>query len=303
MAELGSLPISDEAWLEWTRTGSFSTESAPEPAPSPTGNVAVDQANILSSILNSPLYTESIKNAYLTQYLPGLTQANYEINRARAAEVQNATLRQQAQAQAIRDIAGSYAARGLRTPKMITEGFAPVQQQTQQEKNAAEAAINALIAEKEVLYGVGATDKETFITDPTKFGSIGAGARRAALSELQQLPEIYGLTQVAMPSSYPGASDTTLPTEGASGATDSGTAGSGETGGIDNGEAAAEAARAAAQAAARQKAAREKAAREEAARQAAAQKKAAEAARKAAESAARRSSSAQGLRKVGKAMI
>lgn len=191
------------------------TEGPVEAAPLPaeTGNPAVDQANILASILNSPLYTESIKNAYLTQYLPGLTQANYEINRSRAQEVQNAFLRQQAQAQAIREIAGSYAARGMRTPKMVTEGFAPVQQQTQLQKNAAEQAINDLIANKEVLYGAGAQDAETFITNPIMFGSIGAGARRTALSELLALPEAYGLTQVANASRAPlaGATGATTP--------------------------------------------------------------------------------------------
>jgi hypothetical protein len=171
--------------------------NSPEPTPAPTGNPAVDQANVLASILNSPLYTESIKNAYLTQYLPGLTQANYDINRARAQEVQNSFLRQQAQAQAIREIAGSYAARGMRTPKMVTEGFAPVQQATEMERTSAQQAINDLIANREVLYGAGAKDSETFITDPTMFGSIGAGARRGALSELTQLPQAYGLTQVA----------------------------------------------------------------------------------------------------------
>jgi len=174
-----------------------------EPIPAETGNPAVDQANILASILNSPLYTESIKSAYLTQYLPGLTQANYEINRARAQEVQNSFLRQQAQAQAIREIAGSYAARGLRTPKMVTEGFAPVQQATELERSAAQQAINDLVANKEILYGAGAQNAETFITDPNMFGSIGAGARRSALSELTQLPQAYGLTQIANASRSP----------------------------------------------------------------------------------------------------
>lgn len=182
-----------------------SNESA-MPAQEPvqeTGNVAVDQANVLSSILNSPLYTEEIKSAYLTQYLPGLTQANYEINKARSQEVQNAFLRQQAQAQAIREIAGSYAARGLRTPKMVTEGFAPVQQSTEMQRSAAEQAINDLVANKEVMFGVGTTDQESFIKNPTLFGSVGAGARRTALSNLQQLPEAYGLTQVSGASRSP----------------------------------------------------------------------------------------------------
>ena len=191
--------------LPTNQTAQQPTEEVAEAAPLPaeTGNPAVDQANILSSILNSPLYTESIKNAYLTQYLPGLTQANYEINRNRAQEVQNAFLRQQAQARAIREVAGSYAARGMRTPKMVTEGFAPIQQATELERTAAEQAINDLIANKEVLYGAGAQDAETFITDPIMFGSVGAGARRTALSELLQLPEAYGLTQVAQASRSP----------------------------------------------------------------------------------------------------
>lgn len=186
--------------------------AVPEPLPAETGNPVIDQANVLASILNSPLYTESIKNAYLTQYLPGLTQANFEINRARAQEVQNSFLRQQAQAQAIRGIAGSYAARGMRTPKMVTEGFAPVQQETEMEKASAEQAINDLIAGRDVLYGTGATSAENFISNPTLFGSIGAGARRSALSELMQLPEAYGLTQVAQASRSPlGGGGATLP--------------------------------------------------------------------------------------------
>ena len=177
--------------------------------PQTTGNTAVDSANILSSILNSPLYTETIKNAYLSDYLPGLTQANYEINAARAAEVKNAFRRQQAQADAVREIAGNYAARGMRTPKMVTEGFAPVQRETAAAKDEAEAAINSLIANKEVLYGAGAQDDETFITDPTMFGAVGAGARRQALSELQGLPQYYGLTQVENASTSPLTTQTT----------------------------------------------------------------------------------------------
>lgn len=181
------------------------SQAAPEPEPLPpaTGNAAVDQANILSSILNSPLYTESIKSAYLTQYLPGLTQANYEINRANAQEVQNSFLRQQAQAQAIREVAGSFAARGLRTPKMVTEGFAPIQQATELERTAAQQSINDLIANREVMFGAGTTDQESFIKNPTLFGSIGAGARRTALSELMALPEAYGLTQVGQANTSP----------------------------------------------------------------------------------------------------
>ena len=184
-------------------------EAFAAPSPAPTGNTAVDQANILSSILNSPLYTEAIKGAYLTEYLPGLTKANYEINAARAQEVKNALRRQQAQAEAIREIAGNYAARGMRTPKMVTEGFAPVQRETEAAKTEAEAAINALIANKELMYGAGAQDQETFVTDPIMFGAVGAGARRSALSELQGLPAYYGLTQVESASTSPLAGQTT----------------------------------------------------------------------------------------------
>lgn len=185
-----------------------------EPAPERTGNTAVDSANVLSSILNSPLYTQAIKDAYLSDYLPGLTQANYEINAARAAEVKNATRRQQAQAEAIREIAGNYAARGMRTPKMVTEGFAPVQRETEAAGTAADEAINALIANKEVLYGAGAQDGETFVSDPTMFGAVGSGARRTALGQLQSLPDYYGLTQVESASSSPIQTQTEYVPEG-----------------------------------------------------------------------------------------
>ena len=189
--------------------GPFATIT-PQPAPASTeatpkatGNVAVDQANVLSSILNSPMYTESIKSAYLTQYLPGLTQANVEINAARAAEVKNALLREQAQRDAIREIAGNYAARGMRTPEMVRRGFAPVEAETDRARRAAEEYENQLIANKELMYGAGTQDAETFVTDPTMFGAVGAGARRTALSELQSLPQYYGLTQVEQASTSP----------------------------------------------------------------------------------------------------
>lgn len=187
--------------------------------PAATNNPAVDQANILSSILNSPLYTEEIKGAYLSEYLPGLTQANYEINAARAKEVRDAVSRQQAQADAIRSIAGNYAARGMRTPKMVTEGFAPVQRDTEAAKQNVEDYINNLVANKEVLYGVGTTDKETFMSDPTLFGSVGAGARRQALSNLQSLPSQYGLTQVENAPTSPLVADDTATATPDSGAT------------------------------------------------------------------------------------
>lgn len=195
------------------QAGQTQIETMPQPAP--TGNVAVDQSNTLSSILNSPLYTEAIKGSYLTEWLPGLTKSIYDVNAARAREVQSNFARQQAQADAIRQIAGSYAARGMRTPEMTNRGFAPVQQATEAARSQAEADINQMVAEQDVLYGAGAgsldfagkspeeiqsilTEKfgGTFIQSPTQYGSIGAGARRSALGQLQQLPTQYGLTQV-----------------------------------------------------------------------------------------------------------
>lgn len=193
----------DTAFKSLVDNGEIASAPAATVKPTETGNVAVDSANVLSSILNSPLYTQTIKDSYLSTYLPGLTQATYDINKARADEVQNAFNRQQAQAAAIREIAGNYAARGMRTPKMVSEGFAPVQQNTEQAKKAAEDYINQLVANKEVLYGAGATSAESFITDPALYGSVGAGARRSALSELQALPDIYGLKQVESASSSP----------------------------------------------------------------------------------------------------
>jgi len=43
------------------------------------------------------------------------------------------------------------------------------------------------------MFGAGTTDAETFLSNPTLFGSIGAGARRSSLEGLQQLPDQYGL--------------------------------------------------------------------------------------------------------------
>jgi len=43
------------------------------------------------------------------------------------------------------------------------------------------------------MFGAGTTDAETFLSNPTLFGSIGAGARRSSLEGLQQLPDMYGL--------------------------------------------------------------------------------------------------------------
>ena len=165
-------------------------------APSLSGNMAVDQANILSNILNSPLYTEELKNNYLQTYLPGLTKANFDINTAKAAELENDVMRRQYQAEAIRNVAGDYASRGMRTPEMANRGFAPIQRDVEQARTSAERNITGLEGQKELLYGAGALDGETFMTDPTKFGSVGQAARQQAVVNLQQLPKQYGLDQV-----------------------------------------------------------------------------------------------------------
>ena len=184
-------------------------------APEETGNKVVDSANVLSSILNSPLYTQAIKDAYLSDYLPGLTQANYQINAARAREVKDAVRRQQAQTEALREVAGNYAARGmLRGGKTQETGRAPIQRDFDEQAQSVQDSINALVANKEVLYGAGAEDGETFISDPTLFGAVGAGARRDALSRLQSLPTQYGLTQVENASSSPLKTQTEYVPEG-----------------------------------------------------------------------------------------
>jgi len=162
----------------------------------PTGNAPLDNANLLSNILNSPLYSEAIKSAYLTDYLPGLTESTYNVNAKRTAEVQNSVLRQQAQRRAVRNVAGDYASRGLRTPKMITEGIDPIQQSTERATTAAQQEISGLENSQELLYGKTTADEGSFITNPAAFGAIGAQARRAAIGGLQSLPQNYGLTQV-----------------------------------------------------------------------------------------------------------
>jgi hypothetical protein len=165
-------------------------------APSLSGNMAVDQANILSNILNSPLYTEELKNNYLQTYLPGLTKANFDINTAKAAELENDVMRRQYQAEAIRNVAGDYASRGMRTPEMANRGFAPIQQDVDQARTAANRNITGLEGQKELLYGAGALDGETFMSDPNMFGSVGQAARQQAVVNLQRMPKDYGLTQV-----------------------------------------------------------------------------------------------------------
>ena len=206
LADIESAPAAEEESVSPVSPDS----TTPDTTPKTTGNTAVDSANVLSSILNSPLYTETIKNAYLSDYLPGLTRANYEINTARASEVKNAFRRQQAQTEALREVAGNYAARGmLRGGKVQETGRAPIQRDFEAQAQEVEQQIADLEKTKEVLYGAGTEDGETFITDPTMFGSVGAGARRSALSELQGLPQYYGLTQVENASTSPLTTQTT----------------------------------------------------------------------------------------------
>lgn len=168
-----------------------------------TGNNALDSANMLSNILNSPLYTEAVKNAYFADYLPGLTQANTNANNARTAETQNSFLRQQAQSKAIRNVASDYAARGLRTGKMVSEGTEPIQEAGDRATNAAQAQISGMENSKDLMYGANTADEGSFISNPAAFGAIGAQARRAAIGGLQSQPQNYGLTQVANASTAP----------------------------------------------------------------------------------------------------
>jgi hypothetical protein len=172
-------------------------------APSLTGNMAIDQSNILSNILNSPLYTEELKNNYLQTYLPGLTKANFDINTAKASELENDVMRRQYQAEAIRGVAGDYASRGMRTPEMVNRGFSPIQQDVEQDRTAANRNITGLEGQKELLYGAGALDGETFMSDPNMFGSVGQAARQQAVVNLQQMPKQYGLDQVEKANSSP----------------------------------------------------------------------------------------------------
>jgi hypothetical protein len=81
----------------------------------------------------------------------------------------------------------------MRSPGAINKDRSEIQSEfgkmTREEQNR----IQSLLNERDVMFGAGAQDGETFLSDPTLFGSIGAGARRDALSGLQQLPDQYGL--------------------------------------------------------------------------------------------------------------
>jgi len=147
----------------------------------------------VADILNSPLYTQNLKDYYLSQYLPGLTQATFNINQAQTQFGANEADRARQRGEAIKRVAGSYAARGMRSPGAINRDRSEIQSEFANLSRAEQGQLQALMSERDVMFGAGAQDGETFLSDPTLFGSIGAGARREALSGLQQLPERYGL--------------------------------------------------------------------------------------------------------------
>lgn len=163
----------------------------------PAENAPAQQNNFdpnqVANILESPLYTQNLKDYYLSQYLPGLTQATFNINQAQTEFGSNEADRARQRGEAIKRVAGSYAARGMRSPAAINRDRSEIQSEFAKLSRAEQGGIQALLNERDVMFGAGAQDKETFLSDPTKFGSIGAGARRESLSNLQDLPQLYNL--------------------------------------------------------------------------------------------------------------
>jgi len=149
--------------------------------------------NQVMNILDSPLYSQNLKDYYLSQYLPGLTQATFNINQAQTEFGSNEADRARQRGEAIRRVAGGFAARGMRSPGAINRERSGIQSEFGKLSRAEQARIQALQNERDVMFGAGAQDSETFLSDPTLFGSIGAGARRSSLEGLQQLPDMYGL--------------------------------------------------------------------------------------------------------------
>jgi hypothetical protein len=143
------------------------------------------------NILDDPLYQEALRAYYNESYIPGLTQSQFGIGQSRNAMVENDLSRSQAQREAIQRTAGNYASRGFRSPKMVTKDFSKIQGATAAQKRAEEASIAAQQNQQDVLYGAGGSDLPSFLKDPTRYGSIGAGARRASLSNLSQLSDQY----------------------------------------------------------------------------------------------------------------
>lgn len=156
----------------------------------------LSQAGSLQNILNSPLYQRELQDYYLSTYAPGLTQATFGINAARNAFQANEGDRTTRRGEAVRRIAGDYASRGMRTPGAINKDRSRVQNEFAGQSREERNRIAQMENERDVQYGAGAQSGETFMSDPVKFGSIGAGARRSALSGLQGLPEYYNLLGV-----------------------------------------------------------------------------------------------------------
>jgi hypothetical protein len=164
----------------------------------------LSQAGSIENVLNSPQYSRELQDYYLSTYAPGLTQATFGINAARNAFQANENTRAQQRGEAVRRIAGDYASRGMRTPGAINRDRSRVQDQFANLSREEQNRILQMENERGVLYGeLGqAQSGETFMSNPVNFGSIGAGARRSALSGLQNLPEQYGLLGVG-PNSAP----------------------------------------------------------------------------------------------------
>jgi len=181
---------------EELRLGKGVTPETPSATP-PAENAPAQQnsfdPNQVANILESPLYTQNLKDYYLSQYLPGLTQATFNINQAQTEFGSNEADRARQRGEAIKRIAGSYAARGMRSPAAINRDRSEVQSEFAKLSRAEQGGIQALLNERDVMFGAGAQDGETFLSDPTKFGSIGAGARRESLSNLQDMPQLYNL--------------------------------------------------------------------------------------------------------------
>lgn len=152
----------------------------------------------LAKIQNNPLYTRELQDYYLTTYAPGLTQATYNINAARNAFQANEGARTQQRGEAVRRIAGDYASRGMRTPGAINRDRSRVQNEFANLSREEQNRILQMENERGVQFGElsQAQSGETFMNNPTLFGSIGAGAQRSALSGLQSLPDLYNLLGV-----------------------------------------------------------------------------------------------------------
>jgi hypothetical protein len=155
----------------------------------------LSQAGSLQNVLNSPQYAQELQDYYLSTYAPGLTQATFGINAARNAFQANEGARTQQRGEAVRRIAGDYASRGMRTPGAINKDRSRVQNEFAGQSREEQARIADLENQRGVQFGElsQAQSGESFMNNPTLFGSIGAGARRSALSGLQSLPEYYNL--------------------------------------------------------------------------------------------------------------